>query len=301
MMSIRPASAPVSWGIQESVAAPADYPFTRVLDEIAQAGYIGTELGPYGFLPSEPAALRQELSKRGLTLCSAFVEFELGSRAAHAAGFRHVERSAKLISAAGAPLLILSDAVVPERSATAGRREEANRFSWNDSQWEAAVEAIREAIRISNAHGLKVAFHHHVGTHVETPEEVDRLFALFSPEELGLCLDTGHYVYGGGDEVQFLKRNLARAQCVHLKDVEGTRLKEARDQGLNFHAAVRHGVFVPLGHGVVNFREVVALLNRQHFDGWVVVEQDVLEGGRGANSPLSNAKAGREYLRKMGI
>lgn len=300
-MSIRPASAPVSWGIQETVEPPAEYPYSRVLDEIMQAGYIGTELGPYGFLPAGPDTLRQELSKRGLTLCSAFVEFDLGNRSAHPAGFRHVERSAKLISAAGARLLILSDEVGPERSATAGRPADANRLSWNDSQWDAAAQAIREVIRISGAAGLKVAFHHHVGTHVETPEEVDRLFSLLSPEELGLCLDTGHYAYGGGDPVAFLKRHLARVQCVHLKDVDGTRLEQARRQKLNFYDGVRHGAFVPLGHGVVNFAEVIGLLRKQNYDGWVVVEQDVLEGGRGANSPLSNATAGREFLRKMGI
>jgi inosose dehydratase len=300
-MSIRPASAPVSWGIQESVAVPADYPYTRVLDEIAQAGYIGTELGPYGFLPSEPEALRRELSKRSLTLCSAFVAFELGNRSARAAGLLHVERSARLISAAGARLLILSDEVVPERSAVAGRHDEANLHSWTDSQWQAAAETVREVIRISRGVGLGVAFHHHVGTHVETPEEVDRLLRLLSPEELGLCLDTGHYVYGGGDAVEFLKRNLARIQCVHLKDIDGTRLQEARQQKLDFHAAIRHGVFAPLGQGVTDFAEVIRLLQKHGFDGWAVVEQDVLEGGRGAGTPLANATAGREYLRRLGI
>jgi inosose dehydratase len=300
-MPIKPASAPVSWGIQESVAFPAEYPYTRVLDEIAKAGYIGTELGPYGFLPSEPPKLRHELAQRGLTLCSAFVAFELGNRAAHAAGLKHVERSAKLISAAGARLLILSDEVVAQRSATAGRREESNRHSWNDFEWKAAIEAIRDVIRISKAEGLGVAFHHHVGTHVETPEEVDRLLGLLSPEELGLCLDTGHYVYGGGDAVEFLGRNLPRIQCMHLKDIDGARLQEARQQKLDFHAAIRHGVFAPLGQGVIDFAEVIGLLRKQGFDGWVVVEQDVLEGGRGANAPLANATAGREYLRKLGI
>ncbi len=300
-MSIRAASAPVSWGIQENVASPVDYPFARVLDEIAQAGYIGTELGPLGFLPAESSALRQELTRRGLTLCSAFVEFQLGNRTAHAHGFKHVERSARLISEAGARQLILSDSVVPERSATAGRREESNRRSWNDAQWQAAAEAVHEVIRIGKDWGLAVAFHHHVGTHVETPEELDKLLLLFSSQELGLCLDTGHYVYGGGDEVEFLARNLTRVRCVHLKDVSGTKLNEARHQRLDFHAAIRHGVFVPLGQGVVDFPKIIALLNKQNFDGWVVVEQDVLEGGQGAASPLSNAKAGREYLRTLGV
>lgn len=300
-MPIQAASAPVSWGIQESVAPPADYPYNRVLDEIQKAGYSGTELGPYGFLPSDPMALRRELARRGLTLCSAFVEFELGNLSAHQAGIEHVGRSAKLISAAGARLLILSDSVVPARSATAGREEEANQRSWDETQWKAAVIAIREVIGISKAVGLKVAFHHHVGTHVETPEEVDRLFSLLSPQELGLCLDTGHYVYGGGDPVAFVERNLARLQCVHFKDVSGERLEEARTRKLDFHAAIRHGVFVPLGQGMIDFAAILNLLRQQHFDGWVVVEQDVLEGGRGATSPLTNATAGREYLRKLGV
>lgn len=299
-MPLRPASAPVSWGIQENVPLPAGYSFARVLDEIAEAGYIGTELGPLGFLPPEPSTLRQELSKRGLTLCSAFVEFQLGNRAAHSEGLKHVERSARLISAAGAHLLILSDSVVPERSSTAGRRDEANQRSWNEAQWQAAVEAVVEVIHIGKEAGLGVAFHHHVGTHVETPQEVDQLFSL-SPQELGLCLDTGHYVYGGGDAVEFLGRNLSRTRCVHLKDVSETKLSEARGQKLDFHAAIRHGVFVPLGQGVINFREIIASLKRSNFDGWVVVEQDVLEGGQGAASPLSNAKAGREYLRALGV
>lgn len=163
-------------------------------------------MGPYGFLPTESGWLRRELDQRGLTLYSAFVAMQLGNTSAHEAGLAHVKRSAELIRQAGARLLILSDEISPERAALAGRREEANRHSWSESEWQTAVKAIREVVVRCSALGLKVAFHHHVGTHVETPEEVERLFSLFSPDELGLCLDTGHYVYGGGDAVSFLER-----------------------------------------------------------------------------------------------
>src|SRR5713226_2657706 len=127
-MAIRAASAPINWGIMEHVELPADYPYGRVLDEIAEAGYSGTELGPYGFLPSEPAVLRRELGKRALTLCSAFVAMDLGNAAAHEAGLAHVARSAKLISEAGARLLVLSDEITPARSASAGRRLDATQL-----------------------------------------------------------------------------------------------------------------------------------------------------------------------------
>jgi inosose dehydratase len=300
-MAIRVANAPISWGIMEHVELPADYPYGRVLDEIKAAGYTGTELGPYGFLPAEPATLRRELEKRSLTLCSAFVDIELGNAAAQADGLAFVTSSARLISDAGARLLILSDRVTPDRNATAGRRKEANQLSWNDSQWQAAADAITAVITLCKAVGLRVAFHHHAGSHVETPEEVDRLFSLFPADELGLCLDTGHYVYCGGDTVAFLEKQVSRVWCVHLKDVYETKAAEARSARMNFHAAVRHGIFAPLGKGSINFPKVISLLQEGRFDGWVVVEADVLPGGVGADAPLSNAIAGREYLRLLGI
>lgn len=300
-MAIRVANAPISWGIMEHVDLPADYPFGRVLDEIKAAGYSGTELGPYGFLPADPAVLRAELKKRSLALCSAFVDIELGNTAAHTDGLAFVARSARLISDAGARLLILSDKVTPARNAVAGRRKEANQVSWNDTEWGAAAAAISSVIALCKAVGLRVAFHHHAGSHVETPEEVDRLFSLFPADELGLCLDTGHYVYCGGDTVAFLERQVSRVWCVHLKDVYEAKAAEARSRQMNFHAAVRHGIFAPLGQGNIDFPKVVSLLQKGHFDGWAVVEADVLPGGVGADAPLPNAIAGREYLRLLGI
>src|SRR5580658_1695276 len=178
-MAIRVANAPISWGIMEHVDLPADYPYGRVLDEIKAAGYTGTELGPYGFFPAEPAALRRELETRSLTLCSAFVDIELGNAAAQADGLAFVARSARLISEAGAGLLILSDKITPARNATAGRSDEANQLSWSDAEWQVAAATIGSVIGSCNSVGLRVAFHHHAGSHVETPEEVDRLFSLF--------------------------------------------------------------------------------------------------------------------------
>jgi inosose dehydratase len=282
------------------VPFPPEYPYSRVLDEIAQAGYSGTELGPYGFLPDDAALLHRELEQRRLALCSAFAAFPLEKSEAHPAGFAHVERTASLISQAGSHLLILSDEVGPDRSAVAGRPEEANRLSWTDLEWKVAESAVREVVRRSDAFRLKVAFHHHVGTHVETPEEVERLFSLFPSSDLGLCLDTGHYLYGGGDPLTALERYRDRLLSVHLKDIDEVRLSQARGRKLNFYAAVRSGVFARLGGGVINFRKILDGLKNGGFGGWIVAEQDVLEGGQGATTPLANATAGRQFLRKLG-
>jgi inosose dehydratase len=300
-MTIRVASAPICWGIMEHVELPANYPYSRVLDEIAEAGYSGTELGPYGFLPVDSAVLRRELEKRSLTLCSAFVDIELGNASAHEDGLAYVTRSAKLISEVGARLLILSDRITPERNATAGRRNDSNALAWSDAEWQAAATAVRAVIERCQAVGLRVAFHHHAGSHVETPEEIERLFSLFPPDQLGLCLDTGHYAYGGGDTVAFLNQQVSRVWCVHLKDLYDVKAAEARRAKMNFHAAVRHGIFAPLGKGGIDFSRVISLLRDGGFAGWAVVEADVLPGGAGADAPLANAVAGREFLRSFGI
>src|SRR6202007_1930254 len=260
------------------------------------AGYSGTELGPYGFLPADASVLRQELEKRSLTLCSAFVDIELGNASGHAGGPAYVTRSAELISAAGARLLILSDRITPARNATSGRRADANAISWTEPQWKTAASAIGEGIALCQAVGLRVAFHHHVGGHVETPEEADRLLSLFPASQLGLCLDTGHYVYGGGHAVAFLEKQVSRVWCVHLKDVYDQKIEEARRARMNFHQAVRYGIFAPLGKGSIDFGRVLSLLKTGGFNGWVVVEADVLPGGVGADAPLANAISGREYL-----
>ena len=285
----------------EEVPVPAAYPYTRVLDEIAQAGYRGTELGPYGYLPTQAQKAAEELQKRKLSMCSAFIEFHLGDRSRHDEGIRQVETTAALISQLGAKLMVLSDDITPESSAVAGRRAEANKLSWTDAQWKAAEEGVSKVIASSRKFGMGVAFHHHVGTHVETPEEVDRLLNTITDPALGLCLDTGHYMYGGGDPVQLVNQHAGRMSCLHLKDIDPQRLKEARERKLNFHDGVRHGVFAPLGQGAINFAAILERLRATNFDGWVVVEQDVLEGGTTEAQPLVNATAGRDYLRSLGV
>jgi inosose dehydratase len=294
------ASAPVSWGIMESVEPPSEYPYSRVLNEIAKAGYAGTELGPYGFLPSDSAKLSEELNKRGLALCSAFVAIPLGTRAARSEGMSQVFLTASLISAVGCRLLVLSDAISADRCAAAGRRDEANRLSWTEAEWQDVYSVVSEVIGRCRDFGVRVAFHHHVGTNVETPEEVDRFLASFPGSDLGLCLDTGHCVYGGGEPAQLLERYADRIRCVHLKDIDAERLDGARRQRLDFYEAVRYGVFAPLGQGVIDFAKILALLRDSSFSGWIVVEQDVLAGGAGTAKPFVNAVAGREFLRTLG-
>jgi inosose dehydratase len=159
------------------------------------------------------------------------------------------------------------------------------------------VEAnLARACEVARSRGLRPVLHHHVGTYVETPDEVA---AVLERTPVGLCLDTGHYVYGGGDPLAAVRTFGSRVDYLHLKDVDPRKLAEVRRDGLDFAGGVAAGVFCPLGRGCVPFGEIFEELVRLGFDGWAVVEQDVDPTGRTGVNPLEAARCSREYLRSL--
>jgi inosose dehydratase len=275
-------------------------PFSKVLDEIAQAGYEGTELGPYGYLPTEPRLLKAELLQRGLQLISAFVPIPLAEPERHETGLQEVVKVAELLAEVGAKLIVLADTMSRARMAVAGRVDE-KRDGLTDRQWEGAAKILQRTAAACKQRGLQVSFHHHAGTYVETPREVERLFTLTDPELVGLCLDTGHYFYGGGDPVDVVRKYGSRICHLHFKDVQSGVLEAVRREGVDFLEAVRRGVFSELGEGAVNLPGVIQELQACAYDGWAVVEQDV-DSTQPNVRPLESARRSRQYLRKvMGI
>jgi inosose dehydratase len=272
-----------------------------VLDEIASTGYVGTELGDWGFLPTDPAQLRQELASRTLDLVGAFVPVALPDPSAHEAGEALAVKTARLLATATAarPKIVLSDATVgnPVRTAKAGRITAADSLS--PAQWRTVAEgAERIARAVLSETGLRTVFHHHCATYVETPWEIAELMARTSNELLGLCLDTGHATYGGGNAVELLEQHRARLDHVHFKDCDPRVATAARQHQWNYIQAVRRGVFCELGHGSVDFPAIAAALQRTGYDGWIVVEQDVLPS---MGSPAESASRNRAFLRRLAI
>jgi inosose dehydratase len=141
-------------------------------------------------------------------------------------------------------------------------------------------------------------FHHHCAGYVETPGEIDALMRRTEPALLGLCLDTGHLTYGGGDPLVALLRYGNRVRHVHFKDCDPAIARTARTQGWDYFQAVRSGIFCELGRGSVDFPAIAASLAERGYGGWVVVEQDVLPG---MGTPAASARRNREYLRSIGL
>ncbi len=288
------ASAPVSWGITEVQGLHGDLPFSQVMDEIRAAGYAGTELGPWGFYPTAPADLRRELAARGLRLVGAFVDVPIHDRDQFDVGRAMVRQVVPLLAALGAPMLILSARQTPERAAIPGRVREADGLSAR--QWQEAGVYLEELAGMGHDAGLAVTFHHHVGTYVETPLEIERLFAAVDPARLGLCLDTGHLVFGGGDNAAFLARYATVVRHLHLKNVDAAVLARVRAGDMNYLQAVQAGVFAPLEGGSIHIPLVLTTLQQAGYNGWAVVEQDVDLSQRRHAAPVVGATAARRFL-----
>lgn len=286
-------------------------PFARVLDEIAATGYAGTELGDWGFMPTDPEALAGELAARDLSMIGAFVPIDFRHRATHIEGAREAVKVAKLLAAVAAggedrpaPLVVLADenGVNPRRTEWAGRI--APEMGLAGAEWDIYVEGVElVARRIAEETGLASVFHPHCAGWVETPEEIARLLAGTDPAHVNLAFDTGHFTYGAGEPpVLELQTALARfgdrIRHLHLKDCEPAVAARARAEGWDYFDAVRNGVFCELGRGSVDFAIVVAWMRQNAYRDWLVVEQDVLPG---MGMPRESAERNRAYLASIGL
>jgi inosose dehydratase len=229
-----------------------------------------------------------------------FVPVALADPDAHAAGIALALKTAELMASVSSDAyVVLADdnGTVPSRTQNAGRV--ASEHGLSPEQWEhfvAGTHAVAEAVRGKT--GLATVFHHHCGGYVETPAEVERLMHHTDPSLIGLCLDTGHCRLGGGDSVAFVREYAQRIRHVHFKDCSDAVATRVREEGLDYFQAVDAGVFCELGEGNVDFRAVLNELEAAGYDGWLVVEQDILPG-RG--SPLESARNNRAYLRELGL
>jgi inosose dehydratase len=301
--TLRVGNAPCSWGTLEFEGMHTEpIGYRQMLDELAETGYTGTELGDWGYMPTDPAILGCELRRRDLVMLGAFVPVALKHVEAHEGGIVDAVKTARLLAAVAGeppPYLVLADAngAVPERTRNAGRITPA--MGLTSAQWKTfAAGAGKIARAVRDETGLRTVFHHHCAGYVEHPEEIARFLDLTDPGLVGLVLDTGHYVYGAGDcdVVGALERFRERVWYVHLKDCQPEIACRARKVQWDYFEALRQGVFCELGRGCIDFAAVLHWLNDHCYDGFVLVEQDVLPG---MGTPKESARRNREYLRSI--
>lgn len=295
-------NAPCSWGvIERTFEDERAYTYGRVIDEMRETGFVGTELGDWGFMPTDPAELREELARRNLSLIASWVTAVLIEPGGHADSADRAVRAARLLAevAGDNALIVVGDNLFAyeARNQVVGRVRPQD--SMNDSQWQIFVDGVNHiARRVKAEAGLRTVFHPHCSTWIEAPHEVARLLDMTDPELVGLCLDTGHYRFGGGDPVEAVRKHANRIKHVHFKDCHPVVASQARQERWEYNFAVGRGLFCELGQGEVDFAAVLNALYDIDYNGWVVIEQDVLPS---MGTPKEAAQRNRDFLRSIGI
>ena len=290
-MRERIAGAPITWGVCEVPGWGHQLPSERVLGEMRQLGLDATEVGPDGFLPDDPVALRSLLEEAGMRPVGAFVPVVLHDRERMEDELARVGARASDLAAAGASVLVL--AVSTGREGYEGEDE-------IDAQgWRRLGEALDRAAETAREQGVLATVHPHHGTVVETQEEVDRVLELSG---ISLCLDTGHLVVGGSEPASIAARSADRVGHVHLKDVDAEVADGVRAGAVGYRDAVAGGLYRRLGEGDADIAGTVHALERGGYEGWYVLEQDTVlpaepEPGVG---PVEDARASIAFLERLG-
>ncbi len=298
-------NAPCSWGTLEHQDQSKAIPFHQMLDELVATGYTGTELGDWGYMPTDPVRLSEELARRNnVVMLGAFVPVALKNPAAHKEGTARAVKTAKLIAAVAttqAPFLVLADdnGTDPVRTSRAGRIRPMDGLRQDD--WRIFAHGADEiAEAVFDETGLRTVFHHHCAGYVETPEEIELLLHMTNPERLGLVFDTGHFVHGtAGEEVDLvaaLNRFKERIWYIHMKDLEPNVARRSREEEWDYFTAMRNGLYPELGKGCVDFPALLRWLAARDYKGYVLVEQDILPG---MGTPKESAARNREYIRSI--
>lgn len=298
MARFRIGNAPVSWGVEELADWGPQLPFHQVLAEMALAGYEGTELGPWGYLPQDERRLGRLLERYGLTLASAFCPISLHRPDIPETELEELKREARLLRSLGSDILILADSGSAHRYQVAGRAAvDAGADALDDAGFGRLREHVAWVADLADSLGMRLCFHPHVGTYIETAQEIESFLGAVAGLAVQLCVDTGHLAYAGVDPAGLVERHAESVAFCHFKDVDTAVLDASRRAGLDFNATVKNGVFVPPGQGGVDFPRIVSSLRRANFDGWLIVEQDrVLDD---PDQPLHDAFSARAYLRTL--
>ena len=296
-MTIRIGNAPCSWGVEfpDDARNPA---WETVLDECAEAGYKGIELGPVGFMPEDPAILGDALKKRDLELIGGVVFRPFHDPDAWDDVMDGAVRTCKALVAHGAKHLVLIDSISPRRAPTAGRADEAEQME--PAEWNSFRDRIATIAKLGHEeYGLTVGMHAHAAGFIDFEPELERLLDEVDENILKICFDTGHHSYAGFDPVAFMKKHIGRISYMHFKDVAPAVKADVIENRTGFYDACGQGIFCNLGEGDVDFKAVRQVLLDNGFEGWCTVEQDcdpTLDV-----APKDDAIANREYLESIGF
>lgn len=287
-------TAPDSWGVWYA-DDPQQTPWQRFLDECAGAGYTRIELGPSGYLPTDPSRLRDELESRGLTVTAGTIFEHLHRKDSWDSTWSAVSAVAELTRAMGAEHLV----VIPDFWRDPATGEVLEPAQLTDDEWPVyAGQLNRLAKAIRDDYGLRIQFHPHADSHVDTHPNVERFLSETDPDLVTLCLDTGHIAYCGGDSLRLIQDFPERIGYVHLKQVDLAILEKVQAEAIGFGEAVRMGVMCEPPLGVPDMPPILDALAGLDVEIFAIVEQDMYPCP--PEQPLPIASRTLHYLQGCG-
>lgn len=290
--AVRFGVTPTLWTNDDDPTLGDEIPFEQCVSEMALAGFSGCSVGHK--FPRDPAVLRPALELRGLQVSEPWASTYFTVHEMRDATFDSFRRQLEFIKAMGG-----TDIVVAELGHSVHQLPVAllpNKPAFDDRQWADLVTGLNELGRIAADADMRLCYHHHMGTGVQTRAEVDRLMADTDPDLVHLLLDTGHITWSGDDPLALAREHAARIRHVHLKDIRRDVTEECKRVGLSFLDAVRAGVFTVPGDGTIDFEPILRTLAESGYRGWLVVEA---EQDPAKAHPLTYAKKARAYLREV--
>jgi inosose dehydratase len=286
---VKIAGAPISWGVCEVPGWGYQLSPNRVLAEMREVGLAATELGPEGFLPTDPVELTALLDSFGLSCVGTFAPVLL-----HEAGHDPLPDIAgplEALLACGADVLVLA--------AATGTDGYDSRPTLDDQQWATLLGNLDRLAVAAADKGVLAVLHPHVGTMVETRDDVNRVLA---GSQIKLCLDTGHLLIGGTDPLQLAREVPDRIAHAHLKDVDAGLARRVQAGELSYTEAVRDGMYTPLGGGDIDIAGIVTALRSNGFDGWFVMEQDtILDAEPVDEGPVRDVRTSVAYITDVSV
>ena len=281
------AGAPISWGVCEVPGWGYQLRPEQVLKEMREVGLAATELGPEGFLPSEPTAMASVLAEHGLQAVGGFTPLLL-----HVPGHDPVPEVDRILAgyvASGAQVLVVS--------AVTGSAGYDTRPQLDEAEWKRLLSNLDRVATLAANRGVRVVLHPHVGTMIETGDELQQ---VLHGSSISLCLDTGHLLIGGTDPAELARQAPERLAHLHLKDVDSTIAARVQSGQLTYSEAVRQGMYRPLGQGDVDVPAIVGHVQAHAYNGWYTLEQDtILTEEPKDEGPVADVRASAEYLRTV--
>ncbi|MDR2687117.1 MAG: myo-inosose-2 dehydratase [Oscillospiraceae bacterium] len=284
-------SAPIAWTNDYMPDLGGENTFEQCVSEMALAGFAGCEVG--NKYPTDPSALKKALGLRGLAICNRWFSSFLVTKPFDEVA-REFEAQLDFLSYLGAKVIGASEQSFSVQGAPKPVFDEKPVLG--DAQWDLLCTGLNKLGEIAAKRGMKLTFHHHMGTAVQTEAEIGRLMAGTDPALVHLLFDSGHLSFAGIDPVRVLEKHAGRVAHVHLKDIRPAVVRRVRDERLSFLQAVRLGAFTVPGDGCVDFAPLFAILGAADYAGWFVVEA---EQDPALANPFEYALKARKYIKEV--